>query len=69
MQNGINTNNEILSKIGKCEILVKSSNYIQCIIENVFCEFQIDYVEKKWYQFKTTGRSNSPKESFIKWID
>ena len=62
------TSQEIVKMLNPSEVLVLSSNYIQCIINGMFCEFQISYTDKKWYEFKTTGRSESPKEKFVRWI-
>jgi hypothetical protein len=62
------TTNEIIEMINPEEVLVNSSNYLQCIIKGNFCEFQKSYTENKWYQFKSIGKSKSPKEVFLKWI-
>jgi len=60
---------QLISKLNPQEVLVNSSNYLQCIINGNFCEFQIDYMnDKKWYQFESKGRAKSPIEKFIKWI-
>jgi len=50
------------------EILMRSSNYLALIINGEFREFQIDYRCKRWYEFKTTGKANSPVETFVVWI-
>lgn len=60
---------KIIEFLNPSEILVSSSNYLQCIIDNNFCEFQFCYTEKKWYQFKTIGKSDKPEEIFLKWIE
>lgn len=65
----MNTTNQIIEILNPSEILVNSTNYIQCIINDVFCEFQICYKTKKWYQFKSYGNAMNPKEKFIKYID
>lgn len=62
------TTQEIIAIVKPSEILVSASNYLQCIIDNRFCEFQKSYTENRWYQFKTTGKSNSPVETIIKWL-
>jgi hypothetical protein len=64
------TVNEIISKLSIKELLVKGVNYIQWIdTNNQFCEAGYDYKTQKWYMFKTTGRSDSPIETFIKFIN
>jgi hypothetical protein len=60
---------KLISFLNPNEILVKSSNYLQCIIEGKFCEYQWDITMKKWYQFQTDGNSDSPTETFISWIE
>lgn len=60
---------EIVKMLKPSEVFVLSSNYIQCIINNRFCEFQISYTEnKRWYEFKTTGRADNPIETFLRWV-
>ena len=60
---------QVVSKVKPTEILVRSVNYLQCIIEDKFCEFQKDYHAGKWYQFKSTGTLENADEKFIKWIN
>ena len=60
---------QIIKKTNPTEVLVKSVNYLQCVIANKFCEFQKDYHSDKWYQFKTIGTLDNTDEKFIKWID
>jgi len=61
--------NTIIEIIKPSEILVKSSNYLQAIVNDKFCEFQKCYIEQKWYQFESYGKSDSPNEKFIKWVN
>ena len=68
MTNLTTTTLEIIKMINPSEVLVSSENYLQCIVNGVFTEYQKDYIEKKWFQFKTIGSSNSPKELFVKFI-
>lgn len=62
------TAQEIIEFLKPDEILVNSSNYLQCIINGSFCEFQKCYIKKRWCQFKTTGRSDSPKEAILRYL-
>ena len=68
MTNLKTTAQEIIEMVKPSEVFVLSSNYVQCIIDNKFCEFQKCYIEKKWYQFKTTGKADSPKEQIINFL-
>lgn len=69
MKNTTTTIKEIIEFLNPLEVLVSSSNYLQCIINDNFCEFQFCYIEKKWYQFKMIGKSDKPEEIFLKWIE
>jgi hypothetical protein len=62
------TTQEIIKIVKPSEILVSASNYLQCIINDNFCEFQKSYTENRWYQFKTTGKSNNPIEKVLRWL-
>lgn len=62
------TTAQIIKTLNPSQILVNSSNYLQCVINNKFCEFQTDYHKKQWYQFQTQGTSYNPIEKFVKWI-
>jgi hypothetical protein len=62
------TAEQIIDIVKTNEVLVKSTNYVQCIIDDQLCEFQIDYIAKAWYQFKQVGKSRAPREVFVKWI-
>lgn len=51
------------------QVHVLSSNYIQYIDKNNnFKEIQFCYKKKLWYEFKTTGPANNPKETIIKYL-
>lgn len=60
---------QIIEIVNPQEIIVKSVNYLQCYVNDKFVEIQKDYHKKQWYQFQTYGKSISPREKFIKWID
>lgn len=61
---------QIIDILKPSEILVHSSNYIQYIDKaEKFSECQIDYKTCKWYQFRSEGRADNPKEVFINWIN
>lgn len=60
---------QIIETVNPSEVLVKSTNYLQCIVKNDFQEYQYCYHTKQWYEFKTIGNSNSPKEIFVKYIN
>lgn len=64
------TIDEVIELVSPVEIYVKCSNYLQYIDKDGnFKEAQLDYKQLRWYEFKTTGRSDSPIETFVKWID
>ena len=64
------TTQQLILNLNPETVIVNSTNYLQCIINNKFCEFQIDYKnDKKWYQFESKGKSKAPIEKFIKWIN
>jgi len=64
------TNDEIIKLLPIKEILVKGSNYIQYIdLNGNFCEVEKDYWRGKWFKFHTTGKSDSPIETFEYFID
>jgi hypothetical protein len=60
------TTSEVINLLQPEKVLVHSSNYLQCVIEGKFREFQISYKDKCWYEFKTTGNSYEPVEKLIK---
>ena len=62
------TTQEIIEIVKPEEILVVSSNYLQCIINGIFCEFQKSYLNNCWEQFKSNGKSKFPKEKHLKFI-
>jgi hypothetical protein len=62
------TADQIIDIVKTNEVLVKSTNYVQCIIDDQLCEFQKSYISKKWYEFKQIGKSSAPKEVFLRWI-
>jgi predicted metalloendopeptidase len=62
------TADQIIEIVKTKEVLVKSTNYVQCIIDDQLCEFQKSYIANKWYEFKQIGKSSAPKEVFLRWI-
>ena len=62
------TTQEVIKMLQPERVLVNSSNYLQCIINNELKEFQISYKDKCWYEFKTAGNIYTPNEKFIKFI-
>ncbi len=62
------TADQIIEIVKTKEVLVKSTNYVQCIIDDQLCEFQKSYIANKWYEFKQIGKSSAPKEAFLRWI-
>jgi hypothetical protein len=57
---------ELKNNLKVSEILYISSNYLQCIINDKFCEFQKNYNFNCWVQFETFGNSNCPNERILK---
>ena len=70
MQTTLNTTvTELKNNLNVSEILYISSNYLQCIINDKFCEFQKNYKFNCWEQFETFGNSNCPQEKTIKLLN
>jgi hypothetical protein len=44
------------------------SNWFQVYTKTETKNFQFDYHTKKWYEYKEGGRSDTPTETFIKWL-
>ena len=66
MTNNKTTVEEIIEIIKPDEIYVKISNYLQCIVDNEFKEFQKCYINKCWVEIQTNGPAISPSEDIIK---
>ena len=72
----------IIAQYKNIELFQKASNYISFWNNDnmrkshnnaVECpellQFQYSYKDKKWYQYREEGSSDSPKEIFIRWIE
>lgn len=60
----------VIGSLDVKEVFVKSTNYLQYIdTKDSFKEVQYDYQEKRFYEFKSVGRSDRPKEIFVKFIN
>ena len=70
MKTTLNTTvTELKNNLKVTEILYICSNYLQCIIDNKFCEFQKNYKFNCWEKFETYGNSNCPQERTLKLLN
>lgn len=60
---------DLIKQLKCTKVLVKSSNFIQYIDSNgEFKSAQYDYINRQWYNFKESGSSLNPVETFENWI-
>lgn len=64
------TTESIIEIIKPYQVLHQANNYIQYIDQNgVFKQAQKCYKSKRWYNFRESGKSLCPVETFENWIN